>query len=502
MESLSQIKRYMECVQGDKDFREASNTGEFSADQRAYLKEVGVMFEPEELSVLWEQPEAMIEVYQQMAEIDNYDDLSENVRTLIASSPILEIWMRYRTIRGGMYKKHAKAIPLLDFGDPRFNAWRKRRIMSTRSELGNYGHQIDHPSLAIELQVGCSVGCGFCAFDAPKLTKVFDYTAPGNKEFFEGIATVLTKLMGPVGASHALLYWSTEPHDNPNYIDFMKSYEKITGYSVCTATARSDERWIRDLIAYYRKFPAPWPRISVLSKKIMQKLHRQFTPYEFRDVGLLMQQSDAEVFREKVPGGRDKMMEKLKAGSDLRDMEEPNIDLVKVAQGSIACVSGFLINAITKTVMLSSPCYTSVTHRYGYRVFDQGTFETPEDLERVMRDMVERCMPLSPYPEMPMRFRDDFSFRAKEGGFDLVSPNQIHHFNDSPVWKPLGSLIDGGTLNYEALIDALVCDHGINLMIASAAVRNLFDGAFLDELGLDAKASNVLPSRSKQAMSA
>jgi radical SAM family RiPP maturation amino acid epimerase len=505
MKTLSQLKRYMECLQGDKKFRAASDTGDFTPDQRNYLKEVGVTFEPEELSFMWERPEAMNEIYQQMGEVDDYEELSEEAHALLSQAPLLEIWIRFRMVRGAMNKKHAKAISNIDFGDPRYNAWRNRRINSTRSELGNYGYQIDHPSLAIETQVGCSVGCGFCAFDAPKLTEVFDYNASGNKDYFEGIATVLTKMMGPVGASHALLYWSTEPNDNPNYINFMKSYQKVTGYSVCTATARSDEKWVRDLISYYRQFPAPWPRISVLSKKIMQKLHRQFTPEEFRDVALLMQQSDADVFREKVPGGRTKMMEKLKTVTDFRDVDEndPAVNVLKVVQGSIACVSGFLINIITKKVMLSSPCFTSETHRYGYRVFAEDTFDTPEDLERVMRNMVERCMPLSPYPEMPMRFRDDFSYRANDDGFVLVSPNQIHRFNDNPqLWKPLGELLNGGATTFEKLINALVYDHGVNQMVALSAVRNLFNEAFLDELDLDTTAVNVLPSKSPQAMSA
>ena len=101
MKTLSQLKRYMECLQGDKKFRAASDTGDFTPDQRNYLKEVGVTFEPEELSFMWERPEAMNEIYQQMGEVDDYEELSEEAHALLSQAPLLEIWIRFDSTYAG-----------------------------------------------------------------------------------------------------------------------------------------------------------------------------------------------------------------------------------------------------------------------------------------------------------------------------------------------------------------------------------------------------------------
>ena len=86
------------------------------------------------------------------------------------------------------------------------------------------------------------MGCYFCAFDAKKLEKVFDITVPENRQLFREMSACLRQRLGWC-SGHALLYWSTEPADNPHYVEFMKEHQEVTGCSVCTATARADEKW-------------------------------------------------------------------------------------------------------------------------------------------------------------------------------------------------------------------------------------------------------------------
>lgn len=487
IEQLAQMKRFMECVQGDTDFQKSLKTGNFTQKQRDYLQEVGVKFNLNEISLIWDNDIAKSQLGDghQNIDIDTIEKVSENIASsLVKDFPLIDLYNKYQQLRNSLYVKHTRSIPDRNYGDSRYNAWRKRRINATKSELGSYGVNIDHPALAIELAVGCSVGCHFCAFDAQKLTKLFDYEVKENRELFRDVVKSLASFMGPAAASHCMLYWSTEPNDNPHYIDFLKEYESITGYYLCTSTARADKKWVADLIKYYQKFPAPWPRISVISKKLMQQLHRQFTPMEFRDLWMLMQQKDSEEYREKVPGGRKKMMAQLEEAEDLRKVKNPENAKLNVRQGSIACISGFLINMVEKTVKLISPCYTSDKYPYGYRVFDQQSFKNGEEFNHLLHKMVKRNMVEAPYSDMPLAFRDDLDYRPQEDGFQLVSPNRYHNFSVNPIWKSIGELISAGNLTYDEVCSALILDKGQNPAMVIASIKHLFDKGFLDEVNI------------------
>ncbi|MDR1885703.1 MAG: hypothetical protein LBQ56_05460, partial [Synergistaceae bacterium] len=268
----------------------------------------------------------------------------------------------------------------------------------------------------------------------------------------------------------------TEPHDNPNYLDFIKDYKKITGYATCTSTAVPlDAEWLRSLIRFYREESQPWPRLSVLTKQMMYKIHDTYTPDELRDVELLMQMREHS--REKVSGGRilaeHKGMREREAGTYLEGV---------VPQGSIACVSGFLINMVRRDIRIVSPCYTSEKWKYGYRVFDQAEFKDARDFPDAMRDLMARNMPTTPPRDAHARFRDDLVYRPTEDGFDLISPNQVHHFSGRDLHGVLGGLVARGDLTYGKLDDELAATDGVNPLLAGMAVNHLFDGGFMDEL--------------------
>lgn len=274
----------------------------------------------------------------------------------------------------------------------------------------------------------------------------------------------------------ALLYYGTEPHDNPHYLDFMKDYDDLTGGPLCTSTAAgTDAEWIRELIAYYRQGTHPWPRLSVLSKKMLFKIHELYTPEELRDVELLMQMREHP--RKKVAGGRI-----LEEQEGLRGREAGQYLDGIVPQGSIACVTGFLINMVKRTIQLVSPCYTSQKWPYGYRIFDERSFNTVEEFDTAIRELIDCNMPDAPFPEMIARFRDDLVYHSTEEGFDLVSPNQVHHVRGQEFYTPLGTLLSGNDLTYNQLYDVMMERYHINPMIVVAGVKKLFDAGFLDEV--------------------
>ena len=208
---------------------------------------------------------------------------------------------------------------------------------------------------------------------------------------------------------------------------------------------------------------------------MLYKIHETYTPDELRDVELLMQMREHP--REKVSGGRileePKGMRERSAGAYLDGI---------VPQGSIACIAGFLINMVRRDIQIVSPCYTSERWKYGYRVHDRVEFRDEHDFPDVMRGLIDRNMPARPPQDAKARFRDDLVYKPTEEGFDLISPNQVHHFTGRSVHGALGRLVARGDLTYSQLDDELAADSGVNLLLAGMALNHLFNEGFLDEL--------------------
>jgi radical SAM family RiPP maturation amino acid epimerase len=475
---ISQVKRFFECYDGDADFRTAINSGSINNEQQKRLKQIGIDFDPREVDLLWKSPEIVYELIQETSDYELSDIPADHI-ALLKNYPLLELWIRFTRSR----KLHFKEVcayrgPLSK--NTRFEHWRNRRIASSQSELGAFSHYIDHPAMAVELSEGCSIQCWFCSFSAKKLKNVLDYAE--NKDYFRGVIQACTDLLGKEAAGLALLYYASEPYDNPHYIDYMKDFAEITGSDVCTSTAVcADKKWIDDLLAFYRPKNMPWPRLSVLSTGMLHKIHENHTPFELVNVNMLMQMKDSE--RGKVSGGR---IFEEKDDMRQRDSEDNLLDMIP--QGTIACVSGFYINLITKTIKLVSPCYTSRKWPYGNRVFDEAVFETVEDFYTAMQDMIERNMPEAPPENMPLRLRDDLVCKITENGFNLISPNQIHHFENKSVYQALGKLLTDSSIRYQDAMEILTDQYNQNPFAVHAVLNYLFTGGFLDEVGLSALA--------------
>ena len=481
--TIAEVKRFYECYMGDRDFRAAADAGgAFTSQQRRMLKDIGVSFEPEVMELVWLRPEVLGRFPSLVWQHATFEELPSDMHALLAPYPELRVWLswRHRADRLNMCLKLmvSKKATL----SPEYTAWRRRRVGAVRNELGAFGWSLDHPCHAVEMAVGCSVQCSFCAFDAGKLQTVFDLQDPENRALVRGVATGMLEVFG-WPAMHGMLYWSTEPHDNPHYVKLLEFWHRLTGAMLCTATARAGEDWVRELIEFYTKGPVQWPRISVLSRGMMRRLHNTFTPLELRDTTLLMQQKDAE--REKVPGGRERMLEQLVEADDLRKVDFENLpEGFEPPQGSIACISGFLINMVNRTVKLISPCYTSMVFRYGYRVFDETTFDGPEDFEVALKRIVKRSMVVRPYPEMPMRWRDDLKLVLQPDGFTLLSPTTRRDFRKGDLHRRTAELIARGDLSYQQVFDALSDEPRIGPVMAMTMLDLLFRKGYLCELAI------------------
>ena len=483
VQTLAEVKRFIECFMGDRYFLKAvKEGGKFSDEQRQMLKRIGVNFEPEAMAPLWIWPDLFERISVMVAA---HEEVPADLDAELAPYPEFRLWLRWRHRfdRHSMTQKLVASARVTN--SPAYTAWRGRRVGAVRNELGSFGWSLDNPCHAIEMAVGCSVGCGFCAFDAQKLETVFDVSLPENRELVLSVARGMRDVLGWPAAS-GMLYWSTEPHDNPHYVKLLELWQSVTGVKLCTATARAGEDWIGDLIDFYSAGePSPWPRVSVLSRKHMRRLHEAFTPLQMRDTTLLMQQSDAEVFRAKVPGGRDRMLRQLVEADDLRnvDFENPP-EGFEPPQGSIACISGFLINMVNRTIKLISPCYTTMEFRYGYRVFDETTFDGPEDFEPALKRVIERSMVREVYPEMPLRWRDDLKVVRQPDGFTLLSPTTRRDFRKGELHLLAADLIGRGDLTHGQVFDALSDNPEIGPLTAMSLLDSLFKRGYLCELAI------------------
>ena len=469
---IVQLKRFTEFLVGDAQFCKDFEESEYSAAFLRRLKSIGVQFDPEEMSLLRKSKNG--EAFMRFLNTCEGDEDFRTFEREIGTAPLLKLWARWTQAQRRRYKGHyGNLAPVLKH--PRFNSWRKRRIAACRSELGHFGNHIDHPLFGFELSKGCSVGCWFCAFSAEKLSAVFEYTSE-NRALWRDIARVGVDLFGGEFAGLALCYYATEPYDNPNYLDFIRDYQNITGCMVCTATAvpLKNPDWFRSLIAFYREESLPWPRISVLSPSMLRKIHETYTPEELRDVELLIQTRGS--MRQKARSGRT-----LDYGTErLGGQPSPSYKGIEYIQGSIACVTGFYVNMVDRTIKLVSPCQATKKWPNGYRVFAEDIFKDAESYRTKIEGMIEKYMPENVTVDRRLSFRDDLRHEPRSDGFSLMSANQQHHITGQPFLITFGNLIARGDKTFGQIYDLLVERGGPALGI-SLTVKDLFNKGLLDE---------------------
>jgi hypothetical protein len=161
---------------------------------------------------------------------------------------------------------------------------------------------------------------------------------------------VVWDLVGPA-AEVGFCYWATDPLDNPDYESFLRDYHGIIGALPPTTTAQPQKHVerLRALLHLWEEHSFVYNRFSILSTRILDVVHREFTAEELVWTGLEM--LNKESTKKKATAGR--ALEKLGRQRERLDHDESVAD--ELTQGTIACVTGFLFNLVTHTVQLVSP---------------------------------------------------------------------------------------------------------------------------------------------------
>lgn len=361
------IKRFVDWWRGDDAFR-----ARFEADPAGTVAAYGIRVDPDAVRSLCDADPG----------VDG------------AAHPALAPYYEDLRARAAVYDELDQLESTI--ADPGFAGWRQRQRQRFATQAPDaWGRKNPHLMFAIELSDGCSIACPYCAGAPGRLTSVSRFT-PANAARFRGAIQAI-KAMSGCSTLSGVLYHFTEPLDNPDYERFLEAYREELGVVPQTTTAawaKRPER-TRRLLAMAREHGRGVQRFSVNSVEAFRSCMALFTPEELRHVLIVHHYPEA--------GGVYYRSGRARSRDDAVD-------------GSIACVSGFLINLPTRTIQLVSPCIEPARWPKGFRSFAASTFESDDDLAafvaRQRHEVFDRVL----HDDAPVALRNDVSLLEAEDG--------------------------------------------------------------------------------------
>ncbi len=343
------LKRIFEFWTMDADFHDR-----YLVDPSSALAKTGLDVDPNAVSLL------LLRVLpKEAAGWEDADNLPETFNWY-------RDYVESRVRRNALARAHELPV------DPRFRDWVLRQERRCDREMGARGRLIGHLPVAFELSSGCSGSCPFCALSAEKLRGVFHYTYE-NAALWRDVLASAHAVVGEA-AGRGFCYYATEPLDNPDYERFLADFHAEFGRVPQTTTAaatRNIER-TRRLLRWGQQAHEHFDRISVLSKRDFDTLIASFSPEELIFTDLLPQFAEAPA------------CSLVKAGR--------NRGVDQGVEGTIACVSGFVVNMWERSLRLVTPAAASAEHPTGELVYETVSFTDGASFEQVLRGMSERHM--------------------------------------------------------------------------------------------------------------
>lgn len=454
LHQLAHIKRFMERLVGDAEFRKA--LGQNLGNTRPVAEAYGIDIDPDQALPLWHR-----------------QYLKHRRKETAAEWPLAPIWDEW------MDEMIAHRDMIRDTGrcreqNPVFDEWRDRQLMRAESELGTSAGAIVHPIAAYELSEGCSVGCWFCGISADRFKGWLPYTEE-TARLWRGILQVMVDLFG-TAAQTGFCYWATDPSDNPDYPRFIEDHQHITGMLPQTTTAAplKDIALTREVMGLFDRYRNVTNRFSIVNHKTLKGVHDTFAAEELMGVELVQQQADSILG--KADAGRAREW-RLRREAEGKAEKAPKLNDLHT---TIACVSGFLVSMMDRKVKLVSPTRADDVWPLGYRVYSEAHFETAEEFRAILEEMIAVHMPTTVRSTDTLGFRRDLSYHPLPDGFRLESRTHHHVFTAAPCARDLGDLIARGDMTGGEVIARLVED-GHDVFLAADAVQALFDTGMLND---------------------
>ncbi len=413
--AVSHLKRLLERWHGDSDFRE-----QLSANPSETILLYNLRVNLEEIKPLFDKKFEL-----------NKKPIEEKQLEQVFSSELLK---HYRSITEKIRPELMKSVASSSI-NLRFKVWRERQIARAASQMKQPHHDIIvHAPVCFELSKGCSVGCWFCGVAAPRLSDIFFYTQENARLWCE-VLELMKEILGPA-AGAGFCYWASDPLDNPDYEKFCSDFHQILGGFPQTTTAQpmKDPKRVRALLKLSQEKGCLMNRFSILSLKVLNQVHEEFSAEELALVKLVLLNEEGNV--PKAISGRARQRQ-IKKGENDNKIYSPD-------QESIACVTGFLFNMVDRSVKLISPCNADDRWPLGYIIYDEGTFSNVGDLKLLIERMIDNHMPLSVRDDNLVGFRRDLKYESLPNGFQLSNSIKTFKFQNDPHLRELGELIHQG----------------------------------------------------------
>lgn len=447
---IGHAKRFVERYSVDPVFR-----AKLGGDARAVAGEYGIKIDPEEIRPLWDREAA-----------------GRYARKELPVSPAVELCYRYdRALVGWMMRRRTSDA----IAHPGFRAWWERQLARNDGEIGTPFNAKDvHAPVCIELSAGCTVSCWFCAISAERFHGYFAYT-PENARLWREVLQVIRDIIGPA-AEVGFCYWATDPLDNPDYEKLITDYHDVVGSLPPTTTAQPHKHIerIRRLLRMWEDFNFVYNRFSILTPKILDRVHQEFSAEELVWTGL--EPLNKESTKKKATAGRAlEKLRKIQDGSEtLADIED------ELTQGTIACVSGFLFNMVEKKVKLISPCRADDRWPDGYRIYAECTFTDAADLREKMLRMIDDHMPAKLRAGDKLRFRRDLGYRTLPDGFELSTKFLKLNVQNAHYGRKIGDLIQAGAHTLDEIVKSCAAT-GVMASEIEASIDMLFRNGLMDD---------------------
>jgi radical SAM family RiPP maturation amino acid epimerase len=397
-------------------------------------------------------------------------DLIEGLADGLDQHPDYVLWLDYRAFLFS-WRQACRDENQCRESHPEFHAWRMRQMTLCDDILQSSATAITHPSFAFELSKGCSVNCWFCGLSADSFTGYFAYTVE-NLRLWQDILDYLKQTFGIHSLQSGFCYWATDPTDNPDYTHFIQDFIGVTNIVPQSTLAKPmrSVQWTRRLLNLGAELPTIH-RFSILTAKELAAVHAEFTPLELLNVELVMQHKQAQ-----------KVVSKAKAGY-ARKLPEKAQKLLSEEHTTIACVSGFLINLVTKQIQLIAPRVASAEYPDGFKIFDSVTFEGIEDFKQKIDKITQKRMSQSLSAQTQIKFRADLVYQLTASGFSLASsnnPTRIYHVHHGKPAQALAELIVNKDVSLKDLIKMTV-NQGIPVLKTVWILDGLFKKGLLAE---------------------
>lgn len=452
LRSISHVKRFLELLTGDQKFRDKIKANPTKAEALAKGRGIDI-----DLATFSDRLTL---------------DLAPNYHTAKSRDlPLATLWNNWisdwltfvRLMREDGYSSTA---------DGRFNAWRKRQVERVKLEFGKMrGDAVSHPLFSFELSKGCSIGCWFCGLGSEKFQGYFQRT-PKNVALWRGVLGAGVDLFGSAMQTSAC-YWATEPFDNPDYLDFLDDYRQIIGLIPQTTSAAPlrNIAWTRRLMNMHEYFPSVPSRFSIVNLRILKDLHSAFSPLELLNYELIMQQKGSS-YQKTRAGKALNVVRYEKGGSERKEICG---DL-----GSIACLTGYLVNMVEGRIQLISPTVATESWPLGYRVHASGIFSNPREFGDFVESSISQCMQPGLSSDYPVSFRPGVAHESREDGFSLCTDFAVSTFQGSRYVCQLGKMIARSEYFPNQLV-ALLVDEGADIFELRGTLQDLFERGFLED---------------------